>query len=125
MERVVAIKKLGKILGKSLGYRVDPKAPTREEREEARRRLPDLTAAKQQAEKAMIERRQAVLAADTLYQELVAAHKAARERADRTFSITHHFRITVGTTSSLFFHVKAQGDSWEEVINELSLKQAA
>jgi predicted nucleic acid binding AN1-type Zn finger protein len=26
MERAVAIKKLGKILGKSLGYRVDPKA---------------------------------------------------------------------------------------------------
>jgi len=45
MERTIAIKKLGKMLGKSFGYRVDPRAPSREEREEATRRLPVLTAA--------------------------------------------------------------------------------
>lgn len=32
MERSIAIKKLRKLLGKSLAYRIDPNAPTREER---------------------------------------------------------------------------------------------
>lgn len=120
MERSVAIKKLGKLLGKNLGYRLDPKAPTREEREEAQRQLPALTAARQQAEKAMEARRAAVLAADVEYQELVAAYKDARNATNAMFSITNHFKVTVGTTSSLFFHIRAQGDSWEDVIQQLS-----
>ena len=32
MERSVAIKKLGKLLGKKLGYRINTKAPTQEEK---------------------------------------------------------------------------------------------
>ena len=36
MERSVAIKKLGKLIGKGLGYRVNAKAPTKEERETAK-----------------------------------------------------------------------------------------
>ncbi len=118
MERKVAIKKLGSMLGKSLGYRIDPKAPTSEEREAARQRLPALIAARQEADKAMAERRQALLA-DARYQELVAAYKEARSCVDKTSSVTHHFKITVGTTAGMFFHVKAQGDSWEDVIAKL------
>jgi len=124
MERVVAITKLGKMLGKSLGYRIDPKAPTQEERDEANRQLPALTAARQEAEKAMIERRQAVLAADRKYQELVEAWKEAKQNAEKTFSVLRHFKFTVGTSSGMFFHVKAQGDSWEDVIHKLSVKAA-
>jgi hypothetical protein len=124
MERVVAIKRLGKMLGKSLGYRVDPKAPTREEREEAHRQLPALTAAKKEAEKAMADRREAILAADKEYQDLVAAWKEAKLNADKAFSLTHHFKFTVGTSNGMFFHVKAQGDSWEDVIEKLDAKAA-
>jgi hypothetical protein len=36
MDRATAIKKLGKLLGKNLGYRVDPTAPLQHERDEAR-----------------------------------------------------------------------------------------
>ena len=36
MERVVAIKRLGKLLGKDFGYRADSRAPTAEERDRAR-----------------------------------------------------------------------------------------
>ncbi len=125
MERTAAIKKLGKLLGKSLGYRVDPKAPTSQQREEARHQLHALNAAKQQAEQAMKDRREALLAADAQYQELVAAYQEARQRAEKTASILHHFKFTVGTTSGMFFLVKAQGDSWEEVIDKLSAKEVA
>lgn len=120
MERVVAIKTLGKLLGKSLGYRVDPKAPTSEEREGAQRQLPALTAAKQEASKAMEDRRRALLDGDQQYQELVAAYRIAREKSEKMFSILHHFKFTVGTSNGMFFHIKAQGDSWEEVIGKLT-----
>lgn len=125
MERVVAIKKLGKILGKSLRYRIDHKAPGADERKAAQQQVPALVAARQQAEKAVSDRRQAILDADPEYQELVAAHKEARARADQASSIARHFKITVGTTpGGLFFHIKAQGDSWEDVIETLSRKAA-
>lgn len=125
MERTAAIKKLGKMLGKSLGYRVDPRAPTSEERAEARRQLPALNEARQQAEKAMTDRRQAILAADQPYQDLVAAWTEAKQKASATASVLHHFKFTVGTSNGMFFHVKAQGDSWEDVIAKLNTKDAA
>jgi len=124
MERSVAIKKLSKMLGKSLGYRVDPNAPTPEERAEARLRSPALAGAKKQAEEAMEARRKEVLAADREYQELVAACRTAREQASKASSMTHHFKYTVGTSNGLWFSVKAQGDSWEDVIEKLTSSSA-
>lgn len=125
MERAVAVKTLGKMLGKSLGYRVNPKAATAEERAIVKQQLPALTVAKQEAEKAMKDRREAILAADQQYQDLIAAYKEARECQERAFSITRHYKITVGTSNGMFFHVRAEGDSWEEVIEKLSTKAAA
>ena len=118
MERKVAVKTLGKILGKSFGYRVDPSAPTSEDRAAALAQLPALNATKAQAEKAMQDYRQALLAADAKYQELVAEWKAARKKVSEAASISHHFKITVGNSAmgGLFFSIAAQGDSWEEVI---------
>lgn len=120
MERSTAIRVLGKMLGKSLGYRIDSKAASSEEREEVLHQLPALTEARQQAEKAMKDRREAILAADQQYQELIAAYQEARKRADAAFSVTRHFKITVGTSNGMFFHVKAEGDSWEDVIAKLA-----
>ena len=123
MERAVAVKKLSKMLGKSLGWRINPKAPTREEREEAKQRLPALSAARQEAEKAMNDRRQAVLAADQEYQALTATWKDAKQKADKAYSLTHFFKFTVGTSNGMFFMVEAQGDSWEDVIATLEAKR--
>jgi hypothetical protein len=39
--------------------------------------------------------------------------------------VTRHYKITVGVSNSMFFHIKAEGDSWEEVINQLTKKDAA
>lgn len=124
MERSVAIKKLRKLLGKNLGYRVDPKAPTPEEREAARK---ELEATKTEYEKLKEQREaryQAILAADAEYQSLKTALAAARERREKLASLMGHYKITVGTTSKMFFHVAADGDSWEEVIRKVIQTQA-
>jgi len=120
MQRVTAVKKLGKILGKSFGYRIDLSAPLAEERDEVRKTIPELTKARDAADKAVRERSQALLAADAEYQALVAVYREAKKNANKAFSRSNHFRFTVGTSNGMFFHVKAQGDSWEDVIRKLS-----
>ena len=72
----------------------------------------------------MRARREAVLAADREYQALVVAHRDARATRHKASALVSRFRITVGTTSDLFFHVKAQGDSWEDVIAYLTKRQS-
>lgn len=120
MERSVAIRKLGKLLGKHLGYRVDRDAPDAETRAAIRQQLPGLRAAERQVEAAMDARRAAILAADPEYQALAAAFKLARAGRQAAAAAASRYRITVGTSSDLFFHVKAQGDSWEDVIAKLT-----
>lgn len=125
MERAIAIKKLTKILGKSLGWRVDQKAPDQDDRDEARAKLPAATSKREDLRKSMEARRAEIILADTEYQKLKADHAEAAKACDELFSVTVRYRFTVGTMGSMFFHVKAQGDSWEEVIDKLTVKQAA
>lgn len=126
MERSVAIKKLGKILGKSFGYRVDPKAPSQEEREAARIELKGANVEKEEIKSKLEARRKAILDADAELQSLQAAYTQARQRADKLMSRSYQYKFTVGNTvGGLFFSVKAQGDSWEEVIEKLTEKQMA
>jgi hypothetical protein len=125
MERSVAVKKLAKMIGKGFGYQIDGKAPTPEEREAAKAQRPaaieerDLLAKKRRA------RYEAVLAADTEYQSLVAQHETARKSVDK-LNIEHRRKISVGTTMNLggfsVFNVKASGDSWEEIFEKLNKK---
>ncbi len=124
MERIVAIKRLGKLLGKEMGYRIDPKAPTPEARAEAKAKLPALIAARQEASKAVEDRRVALLQGDQQYQELTAAYRALRKETDQTASIARHYKITVGNSvAGMFFSVMAEGDSWEEVIEKVSARE--
>lgn len=119
MERSVAIKKLGKLLGKSLGYRVDSKAPTKEQREAAKAELTVAIAERNGVKEKRDARYNTILEADAEYQTLRAEYKTASERVNALSSITRHYKITVGLTSSMFFHVRAEGDTWEEVIAKL------
>lgn len=125
MERAVAIKKLGKILGKKLGYRVDPKALSRDEREVARIECLEAVKERKELEEKKNARSRAILEADAEYQRLAADHKAARERAERLGSMSRRQKITVGTSEGIFFRVMAEGDSWEEVIEKLTAKKQA
>jgi hypothetical protein len=123
MERSVAIKKLGKLLGKKLGYRIDAKAPSPDEREEAKAALPSAIGERNKLREQRDARYKAILAADAEYQSLLASTKAASERVDRLSSIVRHRKITVGVSESIFF--KAEGDSWEEVIAKLEPEKVA
>lgn len=123
MERAVAVKKLRKLLGKSFGYQIAKDAPTREEREAAKVELiaatKELDALRQKTE----ARRQDLLKADAQYQALIADCKIAQKRRDELLGKSHTYKFTVGTSNSLFFYVRAEGDSWEEVFEKLSKKE--
>jgi multidrug efflux pump subunit AcrA (membrane-fusion protein) len=126
MERAVAVKKLAKILGKTLGYRVDVKAPDAEQRAAAQAQLAEAQALRDKAKQQRDERYKAILAADQEYQDLVALHKGAQKVAEQlSYKAHHHYKFTVGTSNGMFFHVRAQGDSWEEVIDKLTTERAA
>lgn len=124
MDRQTAIKKLGKLLGKNLGYRVDQTAPKAEDREAAQAAIPDAIKKRDAARKAQEDRRIAILAADTEYQRLKEEAIAASETVSRLFTVTQHFKITVGTSSPMFFQIEAQGDSWESIIEIITAKKA-
>lgn len=124
MERSTAIKKLGKMLGKSLGYRINHTAPTREERAAAQAALPAAREEMNKLKEQRDARHKVILAADAEYQALHAAHKIAYDQVQRLSSTTMHYKISVGTSNSLFFHVRAEGDSWEEVIAKLEKEKA-
>jgi len=119
MERHIAIKKLTKLLGKNLGWRVDPKAPEQDERDEARARLKDVGAERDALRKQVFSRANAILAADEEYQRLKADYTVAKKAADELSGKIHHYRFTAGVMNSAFFVIKAQGDSWEEVIAKI------
>ena len=125
MERATAIKKLGKILGKHFGYRVDPKAPDQDARDEALEILRKARPEREALRAAKEARCKALLQADEEYQRLKADYAEASKHYDRLLATTSHYRVTVGTTSEMFFHVKAQGDSWEDVISKLNAKEKA
>jgi hypothetical protein len=116
MERHIAIKKLTKLLGKNLGYRVDPKAPVQYDRDEARAKLRETSAAKEILREQVRQRCNALLAADEEYQRLKAELNAANETWERLSAINLSYRFTAGISRGPFFVIKAQGDSWEEVI---------
>jgi hypothetical protein len=119
MERAIAVKRLAKILGKNLGYRIDAKAPSSEEREKARAELDGLNAASKAAKEARDKRFNDLLAGDAEYQRLKAQAKQASEAAANASGIVMRRKITVGVSNSLFFHVKAEGDNWEEIFEKL------
>lgn len=125
MRREDAIKKLGKLLGKNLGYRVDPTAPDADERAEARDNLKLQRPIREDLAKRVEERRNAVLQADAEYQQLKAELKQVRDNCDKLLSISSHYRFTVGVSNSLFFTVHAQGDSWEEIIAKLTKEKVS
>jgi uncharacterized protein YqfA (UPF0365 family) len=124
MERSIAVKKLHKILGKGFGYRVNPKALDKEGREAARAELKAANAERESLRAAADARRNELLTGDQDYQAKLAAYQAARKRAERLLSHTRSYRVTVGNATSAggfdFFHVKAEGDNWQEVFDKVT-----
>jgi len=126
MERIVALKKIGKLIGKNMRYRINPKAPTPEERAAAKAELGPAIAERNKLREQQTARYNAVLEADEEYQKIKAALKIAADRADQISWTSRTYKITVGTiVAGLLFSVKAEGDSWEDIIAKLSRKVSA
>jgi len=120
MERAVAVKKLTSLLGKKLGYRVDREAPDAEERAAIKQRFDEARVRHDELKQRRRDRFEAVLAADAEYQALHKACAAAHDEMQKAGSGLHSYKFTVGTSNGMFFHIRAQGDSWEEVIAKLT-----
>jgi len=124
MERAVAVKKLSKLLAKGWSYEINPKAPTAEEREAARAQAKSLAETVTVAANMMRDRREMLLKNDPEYQRLLAEYRAATKAKDKNSGSLHSYKFTVGHVDNLggfgVFHVKAQGDSWEDVIAKLT-----
>lgn len=123
MRREDAIKKLGKLLGKSFRYQVDTKAPDADEREAARLGFKVASERYKRLGDQLTERRNALLAADPEYQQLKEEFSRASKQKDELGYTSRRYRFTAGTMGDLFFTVLAQGDSWEEVIAKLTKKE--
>jgi methyl coenzyme M reductase subunit C-like uncharacterized protein (methanogenesis marker protein 7) len=121
MERNAALKIIQKLMGnpKGFGYRVDSKALDAEHRAAAKVELEILTAIQKDATDRMEERKRHLLQ-DPTYVELVEKAKAVRKHVDEVRGEVYARKITVGISNSLWFSVKADGDSWEEIIKKLS-----
>lgn len=119
MERQTAVKKLSKLLGKQFAYRVDSGAPSKEERDEARNVWKVAAEAKRVVLAEKEARIKAVLAADPEYCRLRDEAKALNDQCTALVSITSRHKFTVGRSGRIFFHVDAEGDSWEEVIEKV------
>lgn len=116
--------KLTKLLGKTAGARIDPGAPTAEQRAAIAARRPALQTAYTEA-KAAMEARRAELLKDPEYVRLTAAYQAARKERDDATCDAFRQRITAGRVGKMFFSVLATGDTWEEVFTELERKRQA
>ena len=126
MERAVAVKKLHKLIGKGFGYRIDKKAPSSEERVAAVGELIEARVKRDTLAKKRRERHEAILAADAEYQSLCTEYDVANKYVGHLEGITYRKKITVGDMSNgMFFVVKADGDSWEEVISKVESKDHA
>lgn len=125
MERAVAIKKLTKLLGKNLGYRVDPKAPDKDERAEAKAAMPAHNLLCEVLAKQREARLRQLLNNDAEFQQIKAEHERAKEQRAKVGSVLYDYRFTAGVSTGMFFVIKAQGDSWEEVIAKLQKERVS
>jgi len=123
MNQTQALAKLKKLLGPSVGYRINAKAPTADERAELREGFPALQRAEEETKAAREARLVELLAGDARYQELKAAATAASKAAAEARGRLYRHRITVGVSGSMFFSVMAEGDNWDEVVAVVAAKQ--
>ncbi len=121
MNATQALTHLRKAWGKDAGFK-DHKCPTSpESRDAAHVARREAKARKDEAEAAMLARRDATLAADAEYQQLKAAYKKAQEALEA--APWPGYRYSGGTVGSMFFSVKAEADTLDELVEKARAKK--
>jgi hypothetical protein len=116
MQRAAAIKKLTKLLGQAFGYRVNLHAPYADERLQEQANARRLLDARQAALEALNARRTWLLDADPEHRLLLEQLTRLRDAHANANFMARAYRFTAGVTDGMFYHVVAQGDTWEEVV---------
>ena len=112
---------LKRMFGKAAAWRYDENALKGEAREALQAEYPSIQQ-RRDAAKAAMEARRAELLSDPEYLRLCVEYRAAREEADKTLGRIHHRRVTVGHINGLFFTVVAEGDNWQDAIDNAKAK---
>jgi hypothetical protein len=119
MTRQEAIKKLGRIYGKKAGYRVADGAANADERAAASQALKELRALNRELD-AQIDKRRAELLNVPDYNELLKTRSSIKQQMNTAMSVAASHKFTAGYVSGMgFFHVEAQGDTWEEIFAKI------
>ena len=124
MDKKEALAELKKLYGEKAGYRRNEQALTGDKRQALIEKLPEIRKAEIDAAAARDAKR-AELLKDPEYLRLDAIAKQAREARQDASALIHSRRVTVGHTSSMFFHVTGEGDNWAEAIAKAKEKNNA
>lgn len=124
MTRDQAVKKLLKLYGKKACYRVDEKAGDAFDREQAQEHLKSLNKQKKEVDERLDARRKELLATDAEYQRILAEWMQLRQQQNALMEAAHSYRFAAGYIDGYLgaFHVDGQGDTWEQVFEELKKK---
>jgi hypothetical protein len=117
MKMTTAVTELRKLLGPKAAIR-DHRRPSSPEQRDAADAARRAAKEKRDATLAAVEaRKEAILSADAEYQRLRQEFHAARAAHE---SLPHpEYRYHCGVASTLFFHVEAQADNLEELIEKV------
>lgn len=122
MTREQGLKRLRQVLGQKSGARIGLEISSPERRaDEHRKRL------QRSFRAAMLDRdckyiRERILAASPAYQTARAEADAVRRDID-AHNVTPYYKFTVGLDMGWAFEVRASGDTWEEVLDQLQQKK--
>jgi hypothetical protein len=123
VNKTQALAQLRKLYGDNVGYRVNKGAKPAAERKIASDKANALYPEQQRLIEARNARAKALLDADVEYQGLVAAVRRVTAEREALQSVSFMCPISVGVISPLAFHIKIEGDNWEEVVQEAKAKK--
>ena|SRR5579864_1169478 len=115
------LKQLKDALGSNLAYRINDHALDAAGRAAKHVELTAVAARFKDANERMEARRRELLS-DPIYRELQASVTELRKARDELAGYMHARKYSVGACSGMFFHVKADGDTWGEVLEKLRAK---
>lgn len=111
-----------KLWGAKAAWRYDESAPKADEREQLKSTLVALSVAASAARE-LRERRKDELLRDPEYVRLCAEYTTLSEEHETVRRRTNHYRVTVGYSTTLAFHVEAQADNWQDAIDHARAAQ--